>query len=110
MTNNVSISVEHFEELLKKQDTSKRAMNWSDLGENLIYEIVQYEFIETKYGNACIFTLHDGNRVFAPSTLRDRFQKMDPENKNLPAFVRPKGKVKSEKTGNYFWDYDIVFS
>ena len=105
-----SISVEEFELRLEKQDEGKRAMKWGDLSENVIYEIVRYEFIPTKYGDACILTLHDDSRVFAPSTLRDRFKKMDPKNNNLPAFVRSKGKVRNEKTGNFYFQYDIIFS
>ena len=80
-----------------------------DLREGDIYEIVNFKFIDTKYGKACVITLMDDRKVFAPSTLAARLKTLDSEN-NLPALIRPKDKTNSKKTGNAYWDYDLVFS
>ena len=105
-----SVSQQEFEKRLAEQKESRRQIaNWKDLAEGDIYEIVSFKFIETKYGKACVITLMDDRKVFAPSTLAARLKTLNREN-NLPALIKPKGKTNSKKTGNAYWDYDLVFS
>jgi hypothetical protein len=95
-------------------------MKWRELDEDKIYKIVNFKFINTSYGKACIITLSnasplgvksnpDGCQVYAPSTLFKRLENADPE-EVLPAYIKPNGKTISKKTGNKYFDYDLVLN
>ena len=64
-----SVSQQEFGKRLAEQKESHRQIaNWKDLREGGIYEIFNFKFIDTKYGKACVITLMDDRKVFAPST------------------------------------------
>ena len=50
------------------------AIKWSELQENQIYTITNATHIQTRYGDACIITLNNGQQVWAPSSLIKRFK------------------------------------
>lgn len=105
-----NISREEFElRLARQKGSNQNTLSWKELKEGGIYEITNFEFIDTKYGKACIITLNDGSRYFTPSTLYDRLKTVDPD-KHLPCLLRPLAKKKSKTSGNFYWDYDLVFS
>ena len=101
-----TITGKKFEELLLEQK-SKEILKWSDLEEEEIYEINSFRNINTKNGISTIIVLSDETEVWAPSSLSKRLQETD---QVFPAYVRPKGKTKSQKTGNMYWNFDLVFS
>ena len=49
-------------------------MKWSEHQENQIYTITNSTHIQTRYGDACIITLNNGQQVWAPSSLIKRFK------------------------------------
>ena len=59
----VSVSQQEFEKCLA--ESRRQIVNWKDLREGGIYEIVNFKFIDTKYGKVCVITLMDDRKVFA---------------------------------------------
>lgn len=96
-----TITENEFEELLLEQKSK-----WSELEEGKIYKIECFRNINTKNGISTIIVLNDETEVWAPSSLSKRLQETD---QVFPAYVRPKGKTKSQKTGNMYWNFDLVF-
>lgn len=100
-----SITTEQFEQQLQKQQLN--AMKWRELTEGQIYEIVGAEFITTQYGEACVLTLGDGEKVWAPSALCTRLK--NENNKPFPRYVRPTGFKQSKKNWNQrYHSFDLV--
>ena len=65
---NIKNGKQEFEKRLAEQKESNRQITkWRDLDDDTIYEIVNFEFIKTSYGDACVISLKDDTRVFAPS-------------------------------------------
>ena len=100
-----SISKKAFEELLEEQK-GEEILKWAELEEGQIYEIITYEFIDTRNGKSYVITLSDGTRVWSPLALTNRLKKLDPE--DMIAYVRPTGKKKSKKTGHMYNSFDLV--
>ena len=100
MAQRSSISKQKFDELLEGQKIFK----WAELEEGEIYEIVKFEFMDTKVGKSGVITLSDDSKVWSPSALTKRLENLT----NIVAYVRPKGKTKSEKTGHMYNDFDLV--
>ena len=100
-----SISKQAFEKLLEEQK-AQEILKWGELEEGQIYEIITYEFIDTRNGKSCVITLSDGTRVWSPLALTNRLQKLDPE--DIIAYVRPTGKKESKKTGHMYISFDLV--
>ena len=105
MATKSNISKQTFEKLLEEQK-GQEILKWGELEEGQIYEIVNYEFIETRNGKSCVITLSDDNRVWSPLALTNRLEKFDPE--SIIAFVRPTGKKESKKTGHMYNSFDLV--
>ena len=105
MATKSSITKQTFEKLLEEQK-GQEILKWSELEEGQIYEIVNYEFIETSNGKSCVITLSDDNRVWSPLALTNRLKKL-----NMSKFiglVRPTGKKKSKKTGYMYNSFELV--
>ena len=101
-----SITTEQFNKQVEEQKLD--AIKWRELEENKIYTIVSVEYVNTQYGEACILTLSDGNRVFAPSALITRL-KREEKNKEFPRHVRPKGRKQSKKNpAQTYYSFDLV--
>ena len=101
------ISQNQFETILEKQNISV-VWYWTRLTEGKIYEIIGFRTINTKNGESTIITLSDNSEVWAPSALSNRLEWLDKN--QLPFFVRPTGKKKSESTGYLYWDFDFIVS
>ena len=86
MATKSSISKQTFEKLLEEQK-GQEILKWGELEEGQIYEIVNYEFIETRNGKSCVITLSDDNRVWSPLALTNRLKKLDMS--KVIALVRP---------------------
>ena len=103
------ISKTVFEDLLEEQ--KEEILKWSELEEGEIYEIVNYEFIDTRNGKSCVITLSDDNRVWSPLALTNRLEKLDVPvslEGSILAYVRPSGKKESKKTGHMYNSFDLV--
>lgn len=101
-----SISVEEFEKQLQKQKEANNASKWRDLEKNKIYTITNLEFFPSQYGEICILTLNNDQRVFSPSCLTNRLKE---DNKPLPRYVRPIGITESKRNPNQkYYSFDLV--
>ena len=101
-----SITTEQFDKQLQEQKLD--AIKWRELEVNKIYTIVSAEYINTQYGEACILTLSDGNKVFSPSALINRL-KREEKHKEFPRYVRPKGRTQSKKNpAQTYYAFDLV--
>ena len=105
MATKSNISKQLFEKLLEEQK-GQEILKWSELDEGQIYEIINYEFIDTRNGKSCVITLSDDNRVWSPLALTNRLEKLDMS--TVIAFVRPTGKKESKKTGHMYNRFDLV--
>ena len=105
MATKSSIPKQTFEKLLEEQK-EQEILKWGELEEGQIYEIVNYEFIETRNGKSCVITLSDDNRVWSPLALTNRLKKLNMS--KVIAFVRPSGKKKNKKTGHMYNSFDLV--
>ena len=101
MAKEFKISTEEFDRLLEEQKPD--TLKWSDLEEGAIYRIEDTKMVNTVHGESCIITLAGGEEVWSPSALTRRLETEEP-----PLLVRPKGKAKSKKTGNEYYDFDLV--
>ena len=88
MATKSSISKQAFEELLEEQK-GQEILKWAELEEGQIYEIVNYEFIDTRNGKSCVITLSDGTRVWSPLALTNRLKKLDPEDMTCILYSLP---------------------
>ena len=79
MATKSSITKQTFEKLLEEQK-EQEILKWGELEEDLIYEIVNYEFIETSNGKSCVIILSDDNRVWSPLALTNRAGNFDMSN------------------------------
>ena len=104
MATKSSISKQIFEKLLEERK-GQEILKWSEL-EGQIYEIINYEFIDTRNGKSCVITLRDDTRVWSPLALTNRLEKLNPE--SIIAYVRPSGKKESKKTGHIYNSFDLV--
>ena len=104
MATKSSISKQMFEKLLEEQK-GQEILKWSEL-EGQIYEIINYEFIDTRNGKSCVITLSDDNRVWSPLALTNRLEKLDMS--VVIAYVRPSGKKERKKTGHMYNSFDLV--
>ena len=77
MATKSSISKRAFEELLEER-REHEILRWVELEEELIYEIINYEFIDTSNGKSCVITLSDDNKVWSPLALTNRLKKFKP--------------------------------
>ena len=68
MATKSSISKQTFEKLLEEQK-GQEILKWRELEEGQIYEIIKYEFIDTRNGKSCVITLSDDTRVWSPLAL-----------------------------------------
>ena len=98
MATKSNISKQLFEKLLEEQK-GQEILKWGELDEGQIYEIIKYEFIDTRNGKSCVITLSDDNRVWSPLALTNRLEKLDMS--EVIAYVRPSGKNESKKNGTY---------
>ena len=105
MATKSDISKQTFENLLEEQK-GQEILKWSQLEEGQIYEIIKYEFINTRNGKSCIITLSDDTRVWSPLALTNSLEKLSPE--SIIAYVRPSGKKESKKTGHMYNNFDLV--
>ena len=105
MATKSSISKQIFEKLLEEQK-GQEILKWSELEEGQIYEIINYEFIDTRNGKSCVITLSDDTRVWSPLALTNRLEKLNPE--SIIAYVRPSGKRRAKKTGHMYNSFDLV--
>ena len=105
MATKSSISKQLFEKLLEEQK-GQEVLKWGELEEGQIYEIINYEFIDTRNGKSCVITLSDDTRVWSPLALTNRLEKLSPE--SIIAYVRPSGKKESKKTGRMYNSFDLV--
>ena len=105
MATKSSISKQIFEELLEEQK-GQEILKWGELEEGQIYEIINYEFIDTRNGKSCVITLSDDTRVWSPLALTNRLEKLDMS--KVIAYVRPTGKKESKKTGHMYNSFDLV--
>ena len=105
MAKKSSIPKQTFEKLLEEQK-GQEILKWSELEEDQIYAIVNYEFIETSNGKSCVITLGDDNRVWSPLALTNSLKKLDMS--KFIALVRPTGKKKSKKTGHMYNSFELV--
>ena len=103
MTN---ISTEQFEKQLEEQREVFNALKWRELEENKIFIIKAVEYHNTQFGTACILTLGDDQRVYAPSALASRLKQ---DVKPYPRYVRPTGKKQSKKNpAQTYYSFDLV--
>ena len=105
MATKSSISKQIFEKLLEEQK-GQEILKCGELEEGQIYEIINYEFIDTRNGKSCVITLSDGNRVWSPLALTNRLEKLDMS--AVIAYVRPSGKKESKKTGHMYNSFVLV--
>ena len=107
MATKLSITKHLFEKLLEEQK-GQEILKWGELDheEGQIYEIINYEFIDTRNGKSCVITLSDDNRVWSPLALTNRLEKLDMS--TVIAYVRPSGKKESKKTGHMYNSFDLV--
>ena len=105
MATKSSISKQTFEKLLEEQK-GQEILKWSELEEGQIYEIMKYEFIDTRNGKSCVITLIDDTRVWSPLALTNSLEKLNSE--SIIAYVRPLGKKESKKTGHMYNNFDLV--
>ena len=105
MATKSSISKQIFEKLLEEQK-GQEILKWGELEEGQIYEIINYEFIDTRNGKSCVFTLSDDTRVWSPLALTNRLEKLNLE--SIIAYVRPSGKKESKKTEHMYNSFDLV--
>ena len=105
MATKSGISKQTFEKLLEEQK-AQEILKWSELEEGEIYEIVTYEFIDTRNGKSCVITLSDNSRVWSHLALTNRLEKLDMS--TVIAYVRPSGKKESKKTGHMYNSFDLV--
>ncbi len=101
MAKEYEISIEEFDQLLEEQKPD--TLKWSDLKIDKIYRIEDAKTVNTVHGDRCIVTLSGGEKVWSPSALTRKLETMEP-----PLLVRPKGMAKSKKTGNEYYDFDLV--
>ena len=89
-----------------KTKESYNYTKWRDLKEGQIYTIVNVEYIETQYGEGCVISLEDGQKVWAPSALTKILKKNE---KPFPRYVRPTGLKCSKKNVNQkYYSFDLV--
>ena len=102
-----TMNIEQFEKLVQEQKDSLNAIKWRELQKGQIYKIESVEFINTQYGEACILSLDDMTKVYAPSALAKRL-KQD-KDKPFPRYVRPVGRVQSKKNlAHTYYAFDLV--
>lgn len=102
-----NITSEQFEKELQEQKEQSVINKWRDLKEGKIYIINSVEYVDTKYGEACILNLSDNTKVYAPSALTNRL-KQD-KKKSFPRYVRPTGRTESMKNrGHSYYSFDLV--
>ena len=94
MATKSNISKQTFEKLLEEQK-GQEILKWGELDEGQIYEIVNYEFIETRNGKSCVITLSDDNRVWSPLALTNRLKKLDMS--KVIAFLDPQAKRRAKR-------------
>ena len=104
-TDDMQLGFNAFEELLEEQK-GQEILKWGELEEGQIYEIVNYEFIDTRNGKSCVTTLSDDNRVWSPLALTNILEKLDMS--KVIAYDRPTGKKESKKTGHTYNSFDLV--
>ena len=108
MATKSSISKQAFEELLEEQ-RGQEILKWGELEEGQIYEIINYEFIDTRNWKSCVITLSDDNRVWSPSALTNKLEKFKVSSEeSFIAYVRPTGKKESKKSGHMYNSFDLV--
>ena len=93
MATKSSISKQLFEKLLEEQK-GQEILKWGEFDEGQIYEIINYEFIDTRNGKSCVITLSDDNRVWSPLALTYRLEKLDVYSHNFCYTFRQKGEQK----------------
>ena len=94
----------------KLEDQKPHAIKWSELQENQIYTITNATHIQTRYGDACIITLNNGQQLWAPSSLIKRF-KQDKHTIFFTCYVHPTGKERSKHNpAREYYSFDLVWS
>ena len=107
MVKQSSVSKQEFEQLLEEQK-GPSILKWSELEENGIYEITNFEIMETRVGKSGVITISDDARVWSCSTLTKRLENLDLDFGESVALVRPTGKTESKTTGNMYNSFELV--
>jgi hypothetical protein len=102
-----NISLSQFDEQIQEQKDALNAIKWRELQTGQIYTITNADFFFTQFGEACVITLSDNQKVWAPSGLAKRL-KQDGED-CFPRYVRPNGLVQSKKNPSQtYHGFDLV--
>jgi hypothetical protein len=101
-----TITGSQFDKLVQEQKDTLNAIKWRELKTGQIYTITDAEYFSTQFGEACVITLSDTGKVWAPSSLQKRLKQ---DNKSFPRFVRPNGLVQSKKNPSQtYYGFDLV--
>lgn len=101
-----SITVEQFDKHIQEQKSNYDAMKWRELEQGQIYTITSFKFFNTQFGEACVLSLNDGQKVYSPSSLT---KKLKEDKKPLPRYVRPTGRVQSKRNpAQTYYAFDLV--
>ena len=100
-----NITLSQFDKKIQEQKDTYNAIKWRELETGKIYTITHAEFFNTQFGEACVITLSDNQKVWAPSGLAKRLTQ---DKDQFPRYVRPLGLVPSKKSSHTYHGFDLV--
>jgi hypothetical protein len=101
-----NISVSQFDKQIQEQKDALNAIKWREVQTGQIYTITNAEFVNTQFGEACVITLSDNQKVWAPSGLAKRLKQ---DENRFPRYVRPNGLVQSKNNPSHsYHGFDLV--